>query len=187
VFFGICGSCNKGCEGMTFLSNTGYYLDLFIESNDGETADDIYVCNQFTNFTGLDKRIDLGFDFYIDEEVLFKPTLEYSLIKKHYEILQSESKKIKNPITYNAFVAWYSTYQHINNEINDLDFFTLSIHKLYSQASNLASRFNDILAIKKNQTQASEALLQYEGIKTEREQLIWFYKNQDNHYNSVWF
>ena len=26
VFFGICESCNKGCEGMTFLSNSGYYL-----------------------------------------------------------------------------------------------------------------------------------------------------------------
>lgn len=28
---GICQKCNKGCEGLTFFSNQGFYLDLFIE------------------------------------------------------------------------------------------------------------------------------------------------------------
>lgn len=104
VFFGICESCNKGCEGMTFLSNSGYYLDLFIESKDGETADDIYVCNKLTNFTDLEKSMDLGFSFYKDEHLLFKPSTEYTLIKQQYQLLKTESKNIRSPILYDELV-----------------------------------------------------------------------------------
>lgn len=48
VFFGRCGSCNKGCEGVTFCSNSLYYLDLFFEGDD-ESVTDIYVCDKLTN------------------------------------------------------------------------------------------------------------------------------------------
>jgi hypothetical protein len=42
VFFGICDSCNQGCDGMTFFTNSVHYPDFFIESKDSETLDDFY-------------------------------------------------------------------------------------------------------------------------------------------------
>ncbi len=187
VFFGICGSCNKGCEGMTFLSNTGYYLDLFIESKDGETADDIYVCNKLTNFTDLEKSMDLGFSFYKDEHLLFKPSTEYTLIKQQYQSLKTESKNIKSPILYDEFVNWYSNYDYLSNTIDQLGPFTSFDYKLYGKAFNLASQFDNIFKLKAAAEQATEALINYHLAKTEREQLIWFYKNQNNHYGTVYF
>ena len=187
VFFGICESCNKGCEGMTFLSNSGYYLDLFIESKDGETADDIYVCNKLTNFTDLEKSIDLGFSFYKDEHHLFKPSTEYTLIKQRFQLLKTESKYIKSPILYDELVNWYSNYDYLSNTIDQLGPFACFDYKLYGKAFNLVSQFDNIFKLKAKAEQATDGLINYHLAKTEREQLIWFYENQNNHYSTVYF
>ena len=187
VFFGICESCNKGCEGITFLTNSGYYLDLFIESKDGETADDIYVCNKLTNFTDLEKSMDLGFSFYKDEHFDFKPSNEYTLIKEQYELLKNESKDIKNPILYDELVDWYRDYDYLSNTIDRLGPFACFDYKLYGKAFNLVSQFDNIFKLKAKAGQATEALINYHLAKTEREQLIWFYENQNNHYGTVYF
>lgn len=187
VFFGICGSCNKGCEGMTFLSNSGYYLDLFIESKDNKTADDIYVCNKLTNFTDLDKSMDLGFSFYKDEHLDFKPCNEYSLIKQQYKLLKIESKAIKSPIHFNELIKWYRNFDYIINTIDQLGPFACFDYKLYGKAFNLVSQFESLFKLKSKAEQATEALINYHIAKTEREQLIWFYQNQNNHYGTVYF
>lgn len=187
VFFGICESCNKGSEGMTFLSNSGYYLDLFIESKDGETVDDIYVCNKLTNFMDLEKSMDLGFSFYKDEHLLFKPSTEYILIKGQYGLLNMESKEIESPILYDELVTWYSNYDYLSNKIHQLGPFASFDYKLYSSAFNLVSQFDNIFKLKAKAKQATEALINYHLAKTEREQLIWFYENQNNHYGTTYF
>lgn len=187
VFFGICESCNKGCEGMTFLSNTGYYLDLFIESKDDITVDDIYVCNKLTNFTELDKTMDLGFSFYRDEHLLFEPSIEYSLIKQQYELLKSDLKNIKSPILYNKLLISYSDYNYLTTTINRLGPFAGFDYKLYGKASSLVSQFDNILKLKAKVEAATEALIDYHIAKTEREQLIWFYENKHNQYSTSHF
>jgi hypothetical protein len=187
VFFGICGSCNKGCEGMTFLSNSGYYLDLFIESKDSKTVDDIYVCNKLTNFTDLEKSMDLGFSFYKDEYLLFKPSTEYTLIKQQYKLLKKESKDIESPILLDELVDWYSDYDYLSNTIDRLSLFAGFDYKLYGNAFDLVSQFDNILKMKAKADQATEALINYHLAKTEREQLVWFYENQNNHYGTVYF
>lgn len=187
VFFGICGSCNKGCEGMTFLTNSGYYLDLFIESKDGKTADDIYVCNKLTNFTNLKKTMDLGFSFYKDEYFLFKPPTEYTLIKQQYELLKKEAKDIESPILFNELVDWYSNYDYLSNSIYRLGPFACFDYKLYSKAFNLVSQFDNIFKLKAKSAHATEALINYHLAKTEREQLIWFYENKNHHHGTIYF
>ena len=172
---------------MTFLSNSGYYLDLFIESKDSKTVDDIYVCNKLTNFTDLEKSMDLGFSFYKDEYLLFKPSTEYTLIKQQYKLLKKESKDIESPILLDELVDWYSDYDYLSNTIDRLSLFAGFDYKLYGNAFDLVSQFDNILKMKAKADQATEALINYHLAKTEREQLVWFYENQNNHYGTVYF
>lgn len=187
VFFGICGSCNKGCEGMTFLSNSGYYLDLFIESKDNKTADDIYVCNKLTNFTDLEKTMDLGFSFGKDEYYDFKPTQEYRLVQEQYENLFKEVTSIKNTVKVDDFKSWYSNFHYLSNTIRGFGPFESFAYKLYNKAYNLTSQVERVFEISLVTEQASEGLINYQSCSTEREKLIWFFKNQKNHYGSIYY
>ena len=187
VFFGICGSCNKGCEGMTFLSNSGYYLDLFIESKDSKTADDIYVCNKLTNFTDLKKTIDLGFSFGKDEYYDFKPSTEYTLIQEQYENLFREVTSIKNRIKVDDFKSWYSNFNYLSDTIRGFGPFECFAYKLYDKAYNLTSQVERVFEISLVTEQASEGLIDYQSCSSEREKLIWFFKNQKNHYGCVYY
>ena len=49
VFFGVCAECDKGEEAMTFLSNSGYYLDIFMEE-ENNSINDIRVCKKNLQF-----------------------------------------------------------------------------------------------------------------------------------------
>ncbi|WP_452223703.1 hypothetical protein [Lacinutrix chionoecetis] len=188
VFFGICESCNKGCEGMTFLSNSGYYLDLFIESKDNKTADDIYVCNKLTNFTDLEKSMDLGFSFRKDEYYYFKPTAEYLIIKKEYNALLNQITAISKPIKVDELKNWYyDNFNYLSKTINGFGPFECFDYNLYSDAYSLTSQVERVFEMSKVQDQATESLIQYQNCKTERERLIWFFKNQKHHYGSTYY
>ena len=188
VFFGICESCNKGCEGMTFLSNSGYYLDLFIESKDGETADDIYVCNKLTNFTDLEKSMDLGFSFNKDEYHDFKPTTEYLIIKKEYDELLNQISEIDEPIKVDELKNWYyDNFNYLSKTINGFGPFECFDYNLYSDANSLTSQVERVFEMSQVQDQATESLIEYQNCKTERERLIWSFKNQKYHYGSIYY
>ncbi|ADY30194.1 hypothetical protein Celly_2377 [Cellulophaga lytica DSM 7489] len=188
VFFGICESCNKGCEGMTFLSNSGYYLDLFIESKDEEFADDIYVCNKLTNFTDLEKSIDLGFSFRKDEYYNFKPTSKYLIIKKEYNELLNQISEIEKPIKVDKLLNWYyNNFNYLSETINGFGPFECFDYNLYNDAYSLVSKVERVFEITQVKEQAIESLVDYHNSSTERERLIWFFKNQENLYGSIYF
>lgn len=182
VFFGICESCNKGCEGMTFLSNSGHYLDIFIESKDDISVDDIYVCNKLTNITDLEKLHDLGFSFDEDEKVLFEPSREYVLIKDQYELFQSELRNLEDGIKLDKFVDWYDGFSYLRNYIDDLDPFSGFNYKLFDTISALFWKIDDIVEIKAKSEHALEALIDFQVAKTERDKLIWFFENEQNRF-----
>ena len=182
VFFGICERCNIGCEGMTFLSNSGHYLDIFIESKDGFSVDDIYVCNKLTNLFDLGKRYDLGFSFDDDEKVSFEPTSEYLLMKEQYERLQFELNNLEDGITLDKFVAWYAEFNDLNVAIEELDVFSGFNYDLFGVLSDLHWKIIDIIEIKTKSEVAIEALIDYQIAKTERDQLIWFFENEQNRF-----
>lgn len=183
VFFGICESCNKGCEGMTFLSNDGYYLDLYIEGKDEHSIDDIYICNKLTNVVKLDKIQCLGFSFYNDELLKFRPTSEYTLVKDQYALLRSELKNLEHNILLDKFENWYSSFQYIRDYIDNLGPFASLDYKLFMDASHLLDRIERVLEIKKTANYAIDALISYEIAQSERDKLIWYYENQSNLYS----
>lgn len=186
VFFGICGSCNKGCEGMTFLSKSGYYLDLFIESKDDVTADDIYVCNKLTNFIDLEKGIDLGFSFGVDEKYDFKPDTEYLLVKEQYDLLLTEVIKLDDTIKINDLNDWYfNNFEFLSNTINNLGPFECFAYNLYNKAYNLTSQIERVFELSVAATQASESLIDYQSCISEKQKVIWFFQNQKHHYGSI--
>jgi hypothetical protein len=187
VFFGICESCNKGCEGMTFLSESGYYLDLFIECEDGETINDIYVCNKLTNIVDLEKSFDLGFHFYKDEKVTFRRTSDYNLIEEDYKLLVSGLEKINQVIHLDDFIRWYAVFDELNQSIYELGPFVCFDYKLYSDVFHTTFELNGIAEIPSKAEDAKEGLITYFLAKTEREKLLWFYENKKHLHSSLCF
>ncbi len=187
VFFGICGSCNKGCEGITFLSETGYYLDLFIESKNGIRVDDMYVCNMLTNFTDLEKINDLGFSFYKDEEVGFKESVEYLSMKIQYQSMLSELTQLPYQIALHELVDWINKYQGLEMEINSMNLFDRMDNKLYSHVFSLFSSLSNSILLEKRSEHAINALIDYHQYDNERDKVIWSFKNKEDEYNSIYF
>lgn len=186
VFFGICESCNKGCEGMTFYSNSGYYLDLFMEG-DNKFVGDIYVCNKLLNFTNLEKIYSLGFSFSLDEEVKFKPSSEYKVIKEQYKSLLKDIASFEPNIKLDKLVIWYNRYSYLKNFVDNIDpFFDLD-YKLYSKAFSLISDIDDIIKINTKADYAVDALITFREAATEREKLIWFFENKNDHRSTNYF
>ncbi|AWH75516.1 hypothetical protein DCS32_15500 [Dokdonia sp. Dokd-P16] len=187
IFFGICTSCNKGCEAMTFLSNSGHYLDLFIESKDGETADDIYVCNKLTNFIDLEKSVDLGFSFGVDEKYDFKPDAEFLILKEQYELLLTEVSKLDGIIKLDDLNDWYfNNFEYLSKTINSLDPFECLAYDVYNKAANLTSQIERVFKLSKAATQASESLIDYQFCISEKQKVIWFFQNQKYHYGAIY-
>ncbi|MAM29322.1 MAG: hypothetical protein CMC13_09890 [Flavobacteriaceae bacterium] len=187
VYFGICESCNKGCEGMTFFSESGHYLDLFIESKDDITVDDMYVCNKLTNFIDLEKTNCLNFTFCLDEKVTFRPSSDYILVEKQFQSMANDIKEMQDPIKLNDFANWYDGYSYIKNFLGELGVFECFDYKLYDKANNLFFDINSIINIKSKTDQATEALISFQVANSERERLIWFFKHQKDQYGSINF
>ena len=186
VFFGICDSCNKGCEGMTFFSNSGHYLDIFMEGDD-KSVTDIYVCYKLHNFTNLEKTHDLGPSFCLDEAVLFKPDSEYTIIKEQYKSLLKDIQFLKPNIRLNDLVTWYDGYSHIRNFVENIDPFVHLEYKLYSNAYTIISDIDSIVKIRVKAHHTIDALIDFQKATTEREKLIWLFENKKNRYGSYRF
>ncbi|WP_179315866.1 hypothetical protein [Winogradskyella undariae] len=181
VFFGICEYCNKGCEGMTFLSNSGYYLDLFIETKDEIHVDDIYVCDKLTNVIDLNKVHSLGFYYSKDELVKFRPSEDYKLIKAHYQQFISDLKAFKKNVLFDDFIIWFDSFSSLRTSLQDISIYLKFQYKLYNDASGVIADIEKIANIKSNEEHTTEALINYSDTHTEREKLIWFYENRKDH------
>ena len=165
---------------MTFLSNCGHYLDIFIESKNDISVDDIYVCNKLTNITDLEKLHDLGFSFDEDEKVLFEPSREYLFINEQFELLQSELSNFEEGITLDQFVVWCDGFSYLRNYLGDMDPFSGFSYKLFDVFSDFIWKLDDILELKTKSVHAIEALIDFQIAKTERDKLIWFFENEQN-------
>jgi hypothetical protein len=187
VFFGICESCNKGCEGITFLSESGYYLDLYIECEDGENVHDIYVCNKLTNVLDLEKTLDLGFSFYRDEKVTFRRTSEYNLIEEDYKLLKSDLEKINDVIHLDDLITWYSRFDELKKHTKDLGPFVCFDYKLYRDACHTISEIDNIIAITSKSEDAVEGLINYHLAKSQRNKLLWLFENKKNRHGSPYY
>lgn len=186
VFFGICGSCNKGCEGITFLSNSGFYLDLYIEEED-QTVTDMYVCNQLSNFSTLNKEIDLGFNFKVDEEVKFKPDKKYLYLEWQYKKMIQEMEQFKPELRLDDFISWYNKFAQARGLIQSIGFFRSMEYKLYDNFYSLTADLNQILELKAKEFHAVDALIDYHQAETERERLIWFFRNRTDSISFTFF
>lgn len=184
VFFGICESCNKGCEGMTFLSNSGYYLDLYIECEDEINVTDMYVCYKLSNIVELQKSHDLGFVFLKDEKAAFRVSSDYRLVKAEYNTLIKELPKIKPYIRLDDFIDWYDQFSFLRETIDRLDFFGCMDYKLYSDAWDVIYSLNGVTVLKERAEHAINALIDFQNAKSERDKLIWLFDNRKDQYHS---
>ena len=155
VSFGICGSCNKGCETITFLSKSGFYLDLFIESKNNIDVDDIYVCSKVIDSKQHEKKYSLEPYFYEDEKVGFQPDSDYKFFETQYKLMIFDIDSFKEDLSFKDFITWYATYNYLRN----LDFLETTLLKLYTLI------YDDIRAINKIIEQEVEAVDFIKSIK----------------------
>ncbi|TXD46043.1 hypothetical protein [Polaribacter sp. IC073] len=141
IFFGICGDCNKGCEGLTFLSTSGYYLDLLIKSKDEKFVDDIYTCSKIIGSNIIEKKYSLEPHFYEDEKVSFQPYSDYKFVEEQYKLMITDIDSFKEDLSFEDFIAWYETYGDLRN----LNFLETTILKLYTKIYDDVNAINKIL------------------------------------------
>jgi hypothetical protein len=71
---GSCLGCKKGCSGFTFLDeDSGFYVDLVIESNAAEIADFTDCMNLKNDVLGLNKREQI----FMNDKYLHGTTQEF--------------------------------------------------------------------------------------------------------------
>lgn len=141
VSFGICGSCNKGCEAITFLSKSGFYLNLFIESKNNIDVDDIYVCSKVIDNKEYEKKYSLEPYFYEDEKVTFYADSKYKYVEEKYKLMLSDIDSFKEDLSFKDFITWYETY----NDLRNLDFLETTLLKLYTKINDDVKAINKII------------------------------------------
>ena len=141
VSFGICGSCNKGCEAITFLSKSGFYLDLFIESKNNIDVDNIYICSKVIDNKKYKKKYSLEPYFYEDEKVSFQPDSDYKFFEEKYKLMISDIDSFKEDLSFKDFIIWYDKY----NDLKGLDFLETTLLKLYTKINDDVKAINKII------------------------------------------
>lgn len=184
VYFGVCQSCNKGCEAITFWAETGHYLDLFIESSDEKTVDDIYTCSSIENFIELDKEFDLSFSFHREEHVNFKPTKAYTSIRDTLTQFDREIKLQPNPWPLEECLTFFERYSVLQSYMSTIGLFDVFEYKLYSRLFRLVGDIENLENIVKAQRDAVDEILDLERLTAEREWLIWYYENKEYQYGA---
>ncbi|MCG2431856.1 hypothetical protein [Aequorivita xiaoshiensis] len=177
VFFGASQSCYWDGEGMTFITNQGFYLDLYIEEKDGN-VNDIYVCYDLVNFIELYKEYDLGFCFYHDEKIGFIPDLDYVAIRDEYNQLLAEIELLMPTTNLDGLERLYPTYQKLEKLLDKFGLFIAFEYRLYSKAYDLIMEIENLFQIKAKEHVAIDAIIDFQKAKTEREKLIWYFKNR---------
>lgn len=186
VFFGVCAECDKGAEAMTFLSNSGYYLDIIMAENNGSITD-IRVCKKIFNFIDLNKENYLGFGFFPDEKVQFIPNHQYSVIRRDYALLLEDIELLKGNIRLGELATLAGEYSPLKNILRQIGFFRCMGYRLYGDAYDLIRDIDNILEIKSRAHHAIDALISFQKAANEREKLIWFYENKTDLHNTRFF
>lgn len=186
VFYGVCKSSNSVNDGMTFISNFGYYLDIYLEEKN-DSITDIRVCKKMFNFIEVIKVYNLGFCFNRDELTHFKPDLKYTFIEQEYTLLLKDIALAPAIITLDELVNWYEVYTRMTTILHEIGFFRSMYYNLYNAAYSLISDFENIIKLKSRAYHAIDALISYQKAANEREKLIWFYENKIDKSSTVYF
>ncbi|MDD7913194.1 hypothetical protein [Polaribacter ponticola] len=141
VSYGICCACNKGCEAITFISKSGFYLDLFIESKNNIDVDDIYTCSEIISSNIIEKKYSLEPHFYEDEKVTFYADSKYKFIKEQYKLMLSDINHFKENLSLKDFITWYDKY----NDLRNLDFLETTLLKLYTKIYDAITAIDKII------------------------------------------
>lgn len=176
VFFGVCQGCQKGCEGMTFLSDAGYYIEILIKEEKGAVVD-VRICYDVVNFVPLEKTIDLRFEFPIDDCVNFVSHERYRRIEQECKTIIEEASLLASPIKLEDYVAWYTRFYWFRDTISSMDWMEIMDFRLYANAFLLLEDIKSVAAVKTKELEAIDILIDYHEAKTERDQLIWFFEN----------
>lgn len=186
VFYGVCKSENTVCDGMTFISDFGYYLDIYFEENAGSITD-IRGCNKMFNFIELNKEYSLGLCFSKDDLVHFTPDMKYSFIQREFTLFLKDIALAPRTITLDELVEWYLDYSKMKTILQDIGFFRSMYYNLYTTAYGLICDFENILKLKTRANHALDALVSYQKATNESEKLIWLYENKIDRSNTLYF
>lgn len=177
TFFGICGTCQKGCEGITFYGRKRLqYLDLVFDGDDDQVID-ISCCDNLQNFNGLEKQIDFLFSFYLDEKVAFKPSEDYQTHKKYYCEFLADLNVNVGATTLRNLVQTFEKYEQLYGFLSG-DKCRVFSYRLYSNISLFRFVAETYFTIDQRSEHAVNALIAFQNAKTERDKVVWYFDNR---------
>lgn len=177
VFSGVCQTCNKGCDAITFLSDSGYFLDLYIEGN--SEVKDMYVCRNATNFIKLNKQKDLGSFHFTHDEPGSNSEENYAEVKKLYQEFLQDWKAlgtVKN-LT-DIFDLIENKWDDLLNVYHETSDFSIT-DDIHTDIYWLDQELFYLLELENQASRAIDQLILFHQAKTEREKLIWYFENGD--------
>jgi hypothetical protein len=183
---GICGFCNKGCKAYKFSAKDCPSLNLFFEENNGKVTD-IYICNDLNVESSDENEWDIYLNFYEEEKVDFKPSLQYNINIQKVEVCIEEYNAlvVNGFVTSQDLVYWYNKYKTLISELDLVDPFLRQPYKAFEKLDNT---YTNVYALVHNFNQNSlaiEALEEYQNINkhNERSNVKWLlkYKNEKSY------
>lgn len=178
VFFGVCQGCNRGCEAVTFISEEGFYLDLFLSGE--EKVEDIYVCNHLTNFFELNKKYNLFLERFIydDDKVNFVPSITYINTIAKYNRIQKEIDDL-GPVKKLTDIFEILNRQENSISKEDLDSDQIIKSRDFGYLTYFNLELEQLLNVQREADRAVDGVLSFYETRHLVERLTWFFENEN--------
>ncbi len=185
VLLGICNSCNKGCDAYTFLTKDNNALDLFFEEKDGQVSD-IYLCKNLKNEKNILPKYKMYFDFYEDEKVTFKPSIDFLIKKQKIELAITELKLFKDKF---VSIIELSHWKKKHQELLTVFYFNIfnKRYKEFLPFEDLTYDIKNVVALLEKHKLSKQAMLEFNLIENEKELVYWLFAYESKHLSNYGF
>ena len=184
---GVCASCNKGCKGYSFVTKDNHTLDLFFEEENEEVTD-VYLCNKLEVKEKISPNYQMYFNFYEDEKVTFKPSVDFLIKKQNIENAITEFEQFKDRFVFIEEIGyWKNKHLELVNEFAAPFFFREERYLLFEPFSGLCSNLRNVIEHIEKHKFAIQALSELEATENEEELVYWLFTYEWGHLSDYGF
>lgn len=170
---GVCASCNKGCEGYSFITKDNQALDLFFEEENDEVTD-VYLCNKLETEDNISPKHQMYFSFYEDEKVTFKPSVDFLIKKQKIENAITEFEQFKDRFVFIEEIGhWKNKHQELIKEFDFPSFFVEKRYLAFKPFRGLCDNIRYVIDHLEKYKFAMQALSELEATENEKELVYW--------------
>lgn len=179
---GTCGNCNKGCGGISFVTQDYQYMDVLFEGTE-ENVTDIYTCTEFITNEKVEKKHEIFFSFKEEEKVDYVDLPDIAAHRAKVKRVSEDFKQFRNNITDIKTIAhWYMGHKKVEEDLPFLGWidyrFIGDFIEWFCDFRCLADMVNN-----KKEFQSRLEELRVAESKKEREVIKWLLKYDNDDYS----